>query len=183
MRRLSVGGLCLSLLVVLSVQAYGVYTPPTHGATGYSGGSGSGEHCYVLIEKTGLDVTCSVLAKMDEVNARLDTIRKDNVEREKGNKVVREEITKLTAKLSTKKQELAKIKDDENAKTEAQKAVDDLNTQIKDKKGELKPLTTWAWPPNEFPKREDAAKFVDQVMKEAQKVKDKAAEKEAKAKG
>jgi hypothetical protein len=61
-----------------------------------------------------------------------------------------------------------------------QKEVDDLKEQIAEKKGEVKPLTTWNWPPMVFMKRDLADKFIDQVVMDAEKAKQKAAEKEAK---
>ncbi len=120
----------------------------------------------------------AITVKQKEVNNRIAELQRDNAERLKGNKAITEEVNKLTGQLTAKKRELANAKDDA-AKQEVQTAIDDLTSQIAAKKSEAKLMTTWL-PPKYFGKRADADKFIEQVVKQAEAMKEKAEKKKEK---
>lgn len=134
------------------------------------------ERTYVLVEFTGLDVTCTSLPSQKDVDNRVAELQRENADRAKANKAVVDEVKKLNTELAAKKRELAAAKEDA-AKQEAQRAVDDVTAQIEGKKSEFKILTTWN-APKRFSKFAAAQKYIDEVYKEAQVAKERAAKKE-----
>ena len=69
----------------------------------------SSEKCWVLVERTGLDVKCTVCYAPDELNGAIEALQKDNGERDKANKAAKAEVSKLSSKLAAKKIELGKV--------------------------------------------------------------------------
>ncbi len=134
------------------------------------------ERCYVIVERTGLEVNCTVLPSQQEVNNRIAQLQKDNSETAKANKPIEEEVKKLTGQLAAKKRALASAKDTD--KEALQKEVDDLTSQISAKKAEIKLYVTWGKPVH-FSKQADADKYIMQVTKQAEADKEKAAKMEA----
>lgn len=176
--------LLVSLVVLFGVSSVSFAQTTTHKDE-------NSERCYVIVERTGLEVNCTVLPSQQEVNNRIAQLQKDNSETAKANKPIEDEAKKLMGQLTAKKRELANAKED--AKADLQKQVDDLTTQIAEKKAEIKLYVTWK-PPVHFSKQADADKYIMQVTKQAEADKEKAAkieadkaakeaEKEAKKKG
>ena len=163
----------VAALVLFAVTAFCV---PALAQTTHSSKDNS-DRAYVLVEITGFDVNCSTFQAQVDVNARVAELRQLNAERAKENKVLLDEVKKMNTELAAKKREVSSAKEDD-AKAEAQRAVDDLTAQIEQKKTEEKLLTRWN-APKYFSKRADADKYIEQVYKESEAAKERAAKKEA----
>jgi hypothetical protein len=161
-------------LLVSLVVLFGISTVSFAQATRTR--SEDSERCYVIVERTGFDVNCTVLPSQQEVNNRIAQLKKDNSDIAKANKPIEDEVKKLVGQLAAKKRALANAKED--AKADLQKEVDDLTSQIAEKKAEIKPYVTWANPVH-FSKQAEADKYIMQVTKQAEADKEKAAKIEA----
>ena len=142
---------------------------------GGGGSSNTQSWFYVLVEMRGDDVTCSMYTTTDDLKREQDAVAKQNIEIAKADKALDAEIKKLKAQLATKTRELAKA-DGDDAKAAVQKEIDDLNGQIADKQGQIKPIVK-LFPPRQFNKIEDAQQFMDNTQKEDEEIKKKKQEK------
>jgi len=179
----------LSIVCVATVMlcpecfAAGPTIPGTHTShsSDHSHSSASTNQFYVLVQRSGDDVSCSLYTTVDEFNKQVEVIVKQNAESTKTNKVVNAELRKLRGELTAKNKELAKAQDDD-AKAEIQKSIETLKDQIAQKEAELKPVVKWVGP-RRFNTREDAERFMEATYKEAEKIKEKKLEKKEEKKG
>ena len=80
MRRLGIAGAVLVAALLVSGECF-AGCPLTGGRRC----SGSSERCYVLVEKTGYDVTCNTYKTMEEVKERGAAVIKENRTARKAN--------------------------------------------------------------------------------------------------
>jgi predicted transcriptional regulator len=148
----------------------GNYTNPKH--DGSSNNNSNAGMFYVVVEKTGIDITPTLYGTLEQVKEHAADVLKQNNERKAANKSIDEEVRKLKAELAAKEHAAASTKD-ADTKAELQTAIQTLKDQISQKESARQALTT-LFPPQQFRTREDAEKYMEAVNKEAQKVREKA---------
>ena len=163
MKRLLVASIACLAVAPVSVLCFAAVPLPIPSHSSDHDGTGT---CFVVAEATGLDVSCVLYTKLEEVKQHMDGIPRRNKEITDGNKAVKAEIEKLQGQLASKSAQLSKAAD-ENTKAELQKEVDSLKQQIADKKAELKPTIRAEY--RRFGTREQADKWIEQVNQEGER--------------
>ena len=136
-------------------------------------------HFYVVAAKRGLEVECTKLTAMVQVNEKIAGLNREWAETNRNNAALRKEIAELNKQLGEHKSALA-LKKDEAGKEAVQKKIDDVQASIKDKTSQLKEPVRWQVSPS-FGKSEGADAWMANVERRAKAEKD-AAEKAAAAK-
>jgi len=138
-------------------------------------GGGSSTDYYVVVEVTGYSVASGIYNKIDDIKTRAAVVEKVNRDIQKANKAADAELKKLRDQLASKSRELAKC-DDTARKTHLETDITSLKAQIEQKDGERRAPTRML-EPRKFSTREDADKYVETVLKQAQKAAEKRDEK------
>ena len=136
------------------------YTPKTTARTS-SGNSAAGQ-CFVLVEKTGLDVYAGLYAAVDDVKNRLALLKAENAKRNHANHAIDNAIKDLRAEISARKREIAKAEKeaDEPTKAGLVKEIAALEEQIVEKATERVILVKFVGP-KQFRTRKAAEKYIE----------------------
>ena len=159
----------LAALPALPLYAQTRYTPrTTSGSSSASDGT-----CFVLVEKTGLDLYVGLYASVEEVKERLGLVNEDNARRKRANDDIEKAVKDLQTDIASKKRDIAKAEkeNDEAAKASLEKDIARLEAEIAAKEKDLLPITKLAGP-KQFPNRRTAEKYMEALYEEADKAKE-----------
>ncbi len=124
---------------------------------------------YVVAERRGLDLVCSKLTSMVQVNARRVELNRERIETTRANYALKKEMAVLKRKIVGLKQLKGRKKTDQE-KEEVQQKIDQLEQELKDKEGQIKPIVQFRVS-RAFSKSEDADALIDQYEAEARRAK------------
>ena len=127
---------------------------------------------YVLAEKRGLDVMCKKLISLAQVKERTTELRREQIETRGTNSALKKEVVALKKKVVALKQ-LKGRKKDEDEKQEVQARIDELEKNISEKEGQIKPVVQFQVS-RMFRKSEDADALIDQYEREARRARERA---------
>ena len=120
---------------------------------------------YVVAERRGLDLVCSKLTSMVQVNERKAELNRERGETIRANYALKKAIPPLKRRIVGLKQ-LKGRKKTEEEKEEVQQKIDQLEQELKDKEGQIKPVVQFMVS-RAFSKSEDADALIDRYEAEA----------------
>lgn len=145
--------------------------PPTGRTT--SGDSSTGV-CYLVLEKTGLDLYIGLFASVNDAKARVNLVQLENIKRKGKNDVIDGAIKDLRDEITKKRRGIAKAKKEKDAATRAalEKQIKALEGSIAEKDTARVILIKFAGP-KAFRNRKDAEAYMEKKYDAADKAKEK----------
>jgi hypothetical protein len=129
-------------------------------------------HYYVVGELRGLDITCSKLTSVVQVNQRVEELKQEKAVTLRANAQLRKEIKELKRKIRALKQLKGRKRTDEE-QAEVQQRIDEAEAELKAKEDQVKEVVRWIVK-GPFSRSADADAVIDQLEREARQMRLKA---------
>ena len=165
-------------VLVVSVLSTLLLVASAHAQTGTYDPDREHNSRYVLVEKSGDDITGSMYSTTTEVRERIKVIQQGNVRNARANQPVLAELKKLKSELAAKERKVKSTKEGPD-RDAVQREVETLKAEVNQKEGQLKPIIRYL-PEKRFNNVELAQKYINEIAAAAARAKQEAEKKRLK---